>query len=196
MQTKTIVIGVLALCALLAAAVVASCAGVMYFSFRDLNTNLAPAIDEFFAETEGDSFEKTYDTLMADEYRAAATRKQHEQMGRTVRIRLGRLKTKSMQQFQVRSTPSGTYANVVYSATFEKGTGQISAQLRKVGDKWLIVGIRLNSNEMQKGMVVSTCPHCNEPLTENVKFCPKCGKPQAKEEEKAEEDEEEMAEAK
>ena len=192
MQTKTIVIGVLSLCALLAVVVIASCAGLMYFSFRDLNANVAPAIEELFAEAEGDSFGKTYDTLMADEYRATTTLAKHEQVGQTVRIRLGRLKSKSMQQFQVRGTPSGTYANVVYNATFEKGTCRVAAQLKKVGDKWLIVGINLNSNEMQKGLIVGTCLHCNEPLTENVKFCPKCGKPQAKEEGK----EEEMAEAK
>lgn len=185
MQTKTIVIIALALCGLVAVTVAASCAGFMYFSFRDLNASVSPVIDEFFAEAEGESFGKAYDTLMADEYRASTTRKLHEQFGHTLRIRLGRLKTKSMQQFQMRSAPSGTYANVVYNATFEKGTGQISAQLKKVGDKWLIVGIRLNSSEMQKGMVAGVCPHCNEPLTENVKFCPKCGKPQAKEEEKA-----------
>lgn len=192
MKTRTIVIGVVAACAVLALTAFASCAGLLYFSFRNMDASVSPVIDELFAAMEGDSFGSTYGKLMSEEYRQATTLEQHEAIGRTIHVRLGRLKSKSIRQFQIRGTPSGTYATVAYAATFEKGSCTISAQLKKVGEKWQIVGINANSSELQKGMVAALCRHCGEPHTADAKFCPKCGKLLAKEKEDTKDDAEEV----
>jgi hypothetical protein len=69
------------------------------------------------------------------------------------------------------------YADVTYNATFDKGTGTISAKLKKSGNQWKVVGFHVNSPEFQKDLATSKCPHCGEPHTAKAKFCPKCGKP-------------------
>jgi len=177
MKTKTIVIVVVSACGALFIAAVASCAGFFFLTFRNMDTTLSPTIDELFAAIDNETFANTYDTHTTTELQQTVTRQQYGELGLTIKTRLGSLKSKSLRQFNVRQFNANRYADVVYNATFENGSGTISGRFKKDGDRWLVVSFRVNSPEFQKDLATGKCPYCGEPHTSNAKFCPKCGKP-------------------
>jgi hypothetical protein len=179
MKTKTIVILVVSACGALFIAAIASCAGFFFLTFRNMDATLSPTIDELFAAIDNDTFAEMYDTHTSSELQKTVTREQFEELGLTIETRLGSLKSKSLRQFNVRQNNANRYADVVYNATFENGSGTISGRFKKDGDRWLVVSFHVNSPEFQKDLTTGKCPHCGEPHTSNAKFCPKCGKPLA-----------------
>jgi hypothetical protein len=185
MKTKTIVLLLFAICGTLFLGAIALCAGFLFVTYRNLDTSISPTIDQLFAAVDNDSFAETYDTHTTPEYRKVTTRKQHEDIGLTIKTRLGSLKSKTLRRFNGRQLNSNTYTEVVYQATFDKGSGTITATFKKEGERSQLVGFHVHSPEFQKDLVTGKCPHCGEPHTSNAKFCPKCGKPLAKDEEKS-----------
>ena len=177
MKTNTIVIIIVSACGALFIAAVASCAGFFFLSVRNLNATLSPTIDELFAAIDNDTFAETYDTRTTSELRKAVTREQYEELGLTIKTRLGTLKSKTLRQFNVRQFNADKYADAVYNANFENGSGTISGRFKQVGERWLVVSFHVNSPEFQKDLVTGKCARCGEPHTSNAKYCPKCGKP-------------------
>ena len=177
MKTKTIVILVLSAGGVFFIVAIASCAGFFFLTFRNLDTTLSPTVDELFAAIDNDTFADTYDTHTTAELQRTVPREQYKDLGLTIKTRLGALKSKSLRQFNVRQFNANRYADVVYNATFENGSGTISGRFKKEGDRWRVVSFHVNSPEFQKDLATRKCPHCAEPHPSNAKFCPKCGKP-------------------
>lgn len=177
MKTRTILIAVFCASIALFVAAIASCAGVLFFTYRNVDTSISPTIDELFTAMQDDTFVDTYETHTASELKQAVTREQYEQLGRTIKTRLGPLKSKTMRQFNVRQQNANQLADVVYAGTFEHGAGTITARFKKQGDQWLVVNLNVNSPEFQKDLATATCPHCGAPHSADARFCPKCGKP-------------------
>jgi hypothetical protein len=176
MTTKKTLIIVLCSGAALFVAAIASCAGLLFVAFRNVDAAISPTVDELFAAIANDSFDQTYDTHTTSELQQATTRQRYEELGLSIKTRLGSLKSKSLQQFNVRQVNANRYADVAYNATFENGSGTITARFKKEGDRWLLVNFQVNSPEFQKDLATGKCPHCGEPHTSEAKFCPKCGK--------------------
>jgi hypothetical protein len=176
MKTKTIVVLVVATCGALFIATVASCAGVLFFAYRSMDTAVSPAVDEMFAAIDNDSFVDTYDTHTTAEFKKTVTRAQYERLGQAIKNRLGTLKSKSLHQFNVRQFNADVFADVAYNATFEKGSGTITAKLKKEAGQWRFVGFHVESPAFQQDLATRKCPHCGEPHAANARFCPKCGK--------------------
>ena len=172
MNTKTIVAIVLAAGGVLAIALFALCAGALFLAFRNMDATLCPTVDELFAAIDNRTFTETYDTHTSAEFQKVVTREQYADLGAAIRTRLGSLKSKSMRQFR----GSNRYADVVYNATFENGSGTIRGRFKKDGERWLVVGFRVDSPVFQDDLATGKCPDCGEPHTSNAKFCPKCGK--------------------
>ena len=177
MKTKTILLLLISACGALYIAAVASCAGYLFLTFRNMDATLSPTIDELFAAIDNDTFVETYDTCTSSELRRTVTREQYEELGHTIKTRLGSLKSKSLGQFKVRQFNADRYADAAYNANFENGSGTISGRFKKEGERWLVVSLHVNSPEFQKDLATGKCAHCGEPHTSNAKFCPKCGKP-------------------
>lgn len=180
MSTKKIVILVVAVCGALGIAAIVLCAGLFFFTFRNMDATLSPTIDELFAAIDNDTFGEKYDTHTTAELQRTVTREQLVALGQTIKTRLGSLKSKSLRQFKVNHVNGTTYADVAYQATFEHGSGTISGRFKKNGDRWLVVTFHVNSPEFQRDLVTRKCPHCGEPHTAEARFCPKCGKPLTK----------------
>jgi zinc-ribbon domain/Protein of unknown function (DUF4019) len=188
MKTKTIVILVLSACGTLFIAAIASCAGFFFLTFRNMDATLSPTIDELFAAIDNETFAETYDTHTTAELQQTVTREQYAELGLTIKTRLGSLESKSLRQFNVRQINANRYADVVYNATFENGSGTISGRFKKNGDRWLVVSFHVDSPEFQKDLATGKCPHCGEPHTSNARFCPICGKPLTNDQPAAESD--------
>ena len=185
MKTQSIIALVLVLVGGLFLSVVVLCAGSLFFAFRAMDSSISPMIDELFVAIEDDKFAETYDTHTTPEFQKVASREQYVQIGQMIKTRLGKLKSKTMSRFNVQQRNASQFADVAYNGTFEKGTGTITAKLRKVGDRWQLVAFHVNSPEFTKDLVTAKCPHCGQPHTADAKFCPKCGKALTAEAEKA-----------
>ena len=155
MKTKTIAIVIVSVCGALFAAAIVSCAGFFLVAFRGMDTAISLTIDELFAAIDNDSFAETYDTRTTVELQKAITREQYEELGRKIKTRLGRLKSKTLRQFNVRQFNANRYADVAFNATFENGTGEIGCRFKKDGERWLLVDFHVNSPEFQKDL--ATC---------------------------------------
>ena len=177
MKTRTILISIAAVGGLAVVATIALCAGVLVSAYRNLDATLSPTVDELFAAIDNGTFGDTYDSRTSSDLKAAVSREQYENLGLTVKTRLGPLKSKKLAQFNIRQHNANTLATVVYNATFEKGPGTISTVFRKDGDQWLLVSLHVNSPEFQKDFATVKCSRCGQPHTADAKFCPKCGKP-------------------
>lgn len=179
MKTKTILLIIISACGGLFIAAVASCAGYFFLAFRNMDATVSPTIDELFAAIDQDTFAETYDTRTSSELQEAVTREQYEELGRTIKTRLGPLKSKSLRQCNVRQFNGDRFADVTYNANFENGSGTISGRFKRDGERWLVVSVRVDSPELRKDFATGKCVHCGEPHTTSAKFCPNCGKPLA-----------------
>lgn len=152
-----------------------SCGGLLLVGYRAATDSAGPEIDRLFAAIESDKFGETYETDTTTEFRAVTSKQQYEDLGKAFSARLGPLKSKSLQNFNMQQHNADSYINVSYNAEFEKGKGTILAKLKREGDKWKLVSFRVNSPVFQQDMATTKCPKCGEPHAAAAKFCPACG---------------------
>jgi rubrerythrin len=154
-----------------------SCGGLLFFGYRAATDSAGPQIDHLFAAIENGTFGDTYETDTTPELRAAASKQQYEEIGDAVATRLGRLKSKSLQSFNVQQHNAESLIDVKYNAEFENGKGTISAKLKREGDQWKFVSFHVNSPVFQQDLATLKCPKCGDPHAAAAKFCPSCGAP-------------------
>ena len=153
--------------------------GFLFLGFKNTDAALSPKIDALFAAIDDGTFNDMYATETTPELRTAATRKEWEQLGLLIKTRLGPLKSKSLTRFSVQQFNADFCTDAVYSATFEKGTGEILTRFRSIDGDWRLVVFRVNSPEFLTDLSTIACPFCGEACPASAKFCPKCGKPLA-----------------
>jgi len=178
MKTKSIVILVLVLGGGLFIATFGCCAGAVFLGwrgYRDTEAAISPKIDGLFQAIENDRFGDTYERDTAPELRQVSNKEQYEQLGRTIKTRLGSLKSKSMKSFNARQSNADSFVDVVYTATFEKGSGTIKARLKKTAGDWQFVQFNIDSPEFLNDLAVAACPKCGKPHAAHAQFCPTCG---------------------
>jgi hypothetical protein len=176
MSTKSIVILILAVGGLLVVGGFATCAGLLFLGFRNMDQSISPAVDELFASIDDDTFAETYDTHTTAAFRQAVSREQYEALGLTIESRLGGLVSKSLRNMNVRHLNGRSFTDVAYHAKFEKGEGTIRCQWQLEDGKWRLVSLNVDSPALLQDMVAGKCPHCGEPHTSGAQFCSKCGK--------------------
>ena len=146
-------------------------------AYKTATDSAGPEIDHLFAAIDAGKFGDTYETDTTPEFRAAATKQQYEDIGNAVSACLGRLKSKSLQTFNMQQHNADSLIDVQYNAEFENGKGTIVAKLKKDGDKWKLVSFRVNSPVFQQDLATAKCPKCGAPHAASAKFCPSCGAP-------------------
>jgi hypothetical protein len=171
---KTIAI-IFAACAGLGILVIGSCAGLLYFGYKNTDSTVSPRIDAMFSAIENNTFADTYETETSQELRDAASKEQYTALGDAIGLRLGKLESKSLQGFKMRQFNADSYIDVSYNATFEHGKGTIIAKLKRVGSVWKFVTFRVNSPLFGQDIVTAKCPSCGKPHTAKAKFCSSCG---------------------
>ena len=152
-----------------------SCAGFLYLGYQDASREAGPRIDALFSALRDGSFPGTYERLTSEELRNAVSKDEWVALGRTVDLRLGDLKSKSLNSFQTRKLLKGAYLDVTYKAEFENGPGVILAKLKKEKGEWRFMGFRVNSPVFDQDFVTAECPACGEPHKPRARFCPACG---------------------
>jgi hypothetical protein len=178
MSTKWVVITVAVVLlggGVLLVAVCGLCGGMLFVGFRNTEAAVSPAIDELFVAIQNDKFAETYQTHTTPELRQATSQEKYQEIGDAIRVNLGALQSKQLQQFNARQMNATSYVDVTYSANFEKGSGTIKAKLQKSGGKWLFAGFNVDSPAFQKNIAVATCPKCGKPHAAGARFCPACG---------------------
>ena len=136
---------IFAACAGLGILTIGSCAGLLYFGYKNADSTVSPKIDAMFLAIENNTFAATYETETTQELRDAASKEQYAALGDAIGVRLGKLKSKSLQGFKMRQFNADSYIDVSYNATFENGQGTIIAKLKKEGSAWKFVNFRVNS---------------------------------------------------
>jgi hypothetical protein len=177
MSTKSIVITVILVCAGLFVAAIALCVGVLFLGYRTADADLSPKVDQIFAAINDGTLGEKYATETTLEFQQVMTRQQFEELGATIKAKLGPLKFKTMTQFNIRQINADRFADVAYDASFEQGTGTVQARFRKVDGDWRLVSFRVNSPVFLQDLATKPCPHCGQPVPASAKFCPACGKP-------------------
>lgn len=152
-----------------------SCGGLLFVGYRAATDSAGPEIDWLFAAIEAGKFGETYETDTTPELRAVASKQQWEAIGNVVSARLGRLKSKSLQTFNMQQHNAASLIDVQYNAEFENGKGTIKAKLKRDGEKWKVVSLHVDSPVFQQDLATAKCPKCGEPHAAGAKFCPACG---------------------
>ncbi len=154
---------------------IGSCAGLLYYGYTSADSTASPRIDALFLAIENNTFANTYETETAKEFRDVTSKEQYAALGDAIGVRLGKLKSKSLQSFKVHQFNADSYIDVTYNAIFENGNGTIIAKLKKQGDDWRFMTVRVNSPVFEQDIATDECPSCGEPHAANAKFCPSCG---------------------
>ncbi len=176
MKTRTVAIVILLAGGLGFLTIIAACAGFLFLTYRNLDAEVSPKIDAIFAAIDNGTFGETYSTETAPELRETATLEEYRQLGTMFKTNLGALVSKKLVHFNVQQHNADRYADVTYSATFERGAGTIRTRLKKVESEWLLVALHVDSPALLKLAPTSKCPHCGETHPASAKFCPNCGK--------------------
>lgn len=136
----------IALAALLA---LSSCEGIRRHS---MPLAAQSVLDTAMEDIDAGRFEKIYDEA-ADEWRAAATIDQSKSTLQTIRERLGKVKTRSLQTAREEQTSTGTLAGhsivAVYQTSFERGEGMETFTLLEHGGRWYLARYFVSSNELK-----------------------------------------------
>src|SRR5258706_10212025 len=114
MKTKSIVALVLVLAGGLFLSLLALCAGTLVYSFRTMDSEISPIVDELFVAIDSDKFGDTYDTHTTPELQKVATRDQYVQLGQMIKTRLGKLQSKTLVRFNVRQMNANRTADIGY----------------------------------------------------------------------------------
>ena len=154
---------------LLIAGVIGSCVGL----YRWGSAAVTPLTDAYLEDVARGDLEAAYerlgsgvtDELTEDEYIAYET---------TVHERLGARTAARVEGVSFSKKPDGSFAQVVYAATFEHGRAKIKLTLKKHAEGWIIEGISYDSPDLKQNL---TCPRCGAPVQEGDRFCPQCGAP-------------------
>jgi endogenous inhibitor of DNA gyrase (YacG/DUF329 family) len=176
MKTRTIVISVVLACGGLLVLLVIAGVGIVFYIYSNADTATSPKIDALFAAIDNGTFGQTYLTETTPEFRQALSREKYEEIGRLVKSRLGPLGSKTLTQFNAKWFNGENIMDVVYSATFQKGSATIRASFKSVGGQWRLQGFYVESPEFLKDQATVKCPYCGEPVSLTAKFCPHCGK--------------------
>ena len=143
-QGKTIAI-VLVGCAGFGVLLIAGCAGLLFVGFRNTDAAVSPRVDAMFRAIERGEFADTYETATTEEFRSVTTKQQYAAIGEAISTNLGRLKSKSLQGFNMQQVNADSFVDATYGAEFEKGSGTILARMKKEGESWKFVSFRVNS---------------------------------------------------
>jgi hypothetical protein len=176
MKTRTVVLLVLLLCGGLSLVAVALCGGAFFFLYKNADASVSPRIDALFAKIDDGTFGDAYLTDTSLEFRERVSQEQWDQIGLVVKQRLGRLKSKSMSQFNARQLNATATIDAVYNASFAKGSGTISVRYRSIGGQWLLDRFYVQSPLLDDISAQQKCPHCGELTPASAKFCANCGK--------------------
>ncbi|MGO8753273.1 MAG: DUF4019 domain-containing protein [Thermoguttaceae bacterium] len=158
---------------------IAACVWVFFFAFRNTDAAVSAKVDAIFAAIQIGTFDEVYTRESAPELRQSITPKEWRQLGLTIQTYLGHLNSKKRSHYYVQQANSDRYVDVTYSATFEKGAGEIRTCFKNIDGEWRLAGFKVTSRELLKSWATIACPHCGETCPESAKFCPKCGKPVA-----------------
>jgi len=154
---------------------IAACGGLLFLGYNTANKSVGPEIDRLFAAIDDGTFPQTYETATTQEFRSATSKDQYADIGKAVSTRLGRLKSKSLKNFNMRQHNADSYVDVVYDAQFEKGTGQILAKMKREKGQLKLVNFRVNSPIFTQDIATAKCPKCGAPHASSARFCPSCG---------------------
>ena len=160
---------------------VGTCAGLFYTGYKNADATVSPKIDAMCVAIVNDDLLNSYANETTTEFKNAVSEEQFVSLGRDIALRLGTLKTKSMQGFKLKQRNAESFIDVSYAAVFEKGSGTIISTLKKQDGEWKFIGFRVNSP-----VFTQKCPSCGNPCSSTAKFCPVCGASFANELENAE----------
>ena len=180
MSTRAVVIGIILACTAAAVLLVAACAGLFVSAFRNIGKAdgaISSKVDALFAAIDKGTFGDLYATATTPEFREKVSRKEWDQIGLAVKTHLGRLKAKTVARSNFQQFNADQYADAVYSATFEKGTGEIRTRFTGSGGDWRLLVFHVDSPQFLQDLSTRVCPHCGEACPASAKFCPHCGKP-------------------
>ena len=159
-------------------AIVAACAGLMVVGYRSAssaNGEVSAVIDELMREAAKGSFAETYETATTAELRKAVTAADYAKLGELIKTHLGPLKSKHLNRINLRQVNANSFADVAYQATFERGSGTITATLRRSDGRWLLQSFNVNSPVFVNDLPDQTCPKCGGKYAKSAHFCPHCG---------------------
>jgi hypothetical protein len=171
-KTIALVLGVFVGVAVLG---VVMCGGLLFIGFRNADATVSPRVDSMFTAIEAGTFADTYETHLSDELRNATSKDEYVAIGDAIQLRLGELKSKSLQSFKMRQHNATSYIDATYGASFENGSGTIVAQLKKAGDEWRFTTFRVNSPVFEQDIATAECAECGELHRRGARFCPSCG---------------------
>jgi len=105
------------------------------------------AVAEFHSRFDAEDFETIYATAHAD-FKAAQTKPKLIEFIRSVRDKLGKVKTAKRNGWQAKSHNLKTYVILTYSTEFEHGSGVEKFTYRIVDGRAVLLGWNINSRDL------------------------------------------------
>lgn len=159
-------------------AMIAACAGLMVVGYRSASSadgEISTAVDELMRRAANGTFAGTYESATTAELRRSVTAADYAKLGDLIKTQLGGLKSKHLDRINLRQVNANSYADVAYQATFERGSGTITATLRRSDGRWLFQSFRVNSPAFMNDLPDQICPKCGGKHAKSARFCPHCG---------------------
>ncbi len=169
---------VLSGCAVVSVIMIAACAGLLYFGFRQVTGEgeIAVEVDRLFDEIAEGRADEFYRNETAPEFKQATSEKDFLDICRTLNERLGKLQSKTASGYSVSNYNLVNYVDAVYDCQFERGEGTVKTKFKQHNGRWQLLNLNVQSPELLTVDEEKTCPHCGESYEAGAKFCPHCGK--------------------
>jgi ribosomal protein S27AE len=164
-------------CAVVGVLLIAACAGLIYFGFRQVTGGgeVAVEVDRLFEEIAQGRAADFYRNESTDGLKRATSEVEFVDFAQSINEHLGKLQSKTATGVSVNSQNLATYVEAVYDCQFERGKATVKTRFRHENGKWLLQAFHVESPELLKHIARKKCPNCGGLYEPGAKFCPHCG---------------------
>jgi hypothetical protein len=136
-------------CAAVVLVLVAACAGLVFFGFRQVTGEgkVAVEVDRLFQEIAQGRAAEFYRIRGSDELKRATSEKDFVVFSQSINEQLGKLQSKTSTGFSVRNLNLATYVDAIYDCQFERGKATVKTRFQHEKGQWLLQAFHVDSPE-------------------------------------------------
>ncbi|MHC4872977.1 MAG: DUF4019 domain-containing protein [Planctomycetota bacterium] len=143
----------------------------LFYKVGSASSQLSPHCELYLAAVQSGNYDNAY-SMIAPEWKEQQNESQFRNFNYSLKRIIGTLYAKKMQREEMKATPSGSQALVVYNASFTNADPcLITFTLYEKGGIWMVGGVNYQTPVL---MQFQPCPDCGTLKNIMKPQCPKC----------------------
>jgi hypothetical protein len=122
--------------------------GLAFFQANKMMPTVQNFTDGFYKQLDSQNYGYIYNQLADDKFKSSINYENFEKMMKNIYQKLGKTKEIKRGAWKLNYMSDGTYFNIQYTITREKGTAVESFTLKQYGESWRLIFYNINSQAL------------------------------------------------